>query len=173
LKCPAGSVPTGPHMAAKNDGATIVVFSDDLDKAMASCIIANGAISMGKKVSMFFTFWGLNILKKNRAVHVEKTLIERALGFMMPRGTNQLKLSKMNMMGMGTKMIKDIMKKNNVEPLDKLLYSIKQGGGKLVACTMTMELMGIKREELIEGVDEGGVATYLADAEKSGLNLFI
>ena len=173
LKCPAGSVPTGPHMAAKNDGATIVVFSDDLDKAMASCIIANGAISMGKKVSMFFTFWGLNMLKKNRAVHVEKTLIERALGFMMPRGTNQLKLSKMNMMGMGTKMIKDIMKKNNVEPLDKLLYSIKQGGGKLVACTMTMELMGIKREELIEGVDEGGVATYLADAEKGGLNLFI
>jgi len=173
LKCPAASVSDGQRMAAKNEGATIVVFSDDLDRAMASCIIANGAIAMGKKVSMFFTFWGLNILRKNRAVHVEKTLIERAFGFMMPRGTNQLKLSKMNMMGMGTKMIKDIMKKNNVESLDKLLYSIKSGGGKLVARTMTMELMGIKKEELIDGVDEGGVATYLADAEKGGLNLFI
>lgn len=175
LKCPAGSIPTGPHGGGsqKSDHATLVVFSDNFDKAMAAAIIANGALAMGKKVSLFFTFWGLNILRKNKSVPVKKNFIEKMFGFMMPRGTNQLTLSKMNMMGMGTKMIKGIMKQHNVEPLEKLLQSVKDNGGKLVACRMSMELMGIKKEEMIDGVEDGGVAAYLADAEKGNINLFI
>lgn len=175
LKCPAGSIPTGPHGGGsqKSDHATLVVFSDNFDKAMAATIIANGALAMGKKVSLFFTFWGLNILRKNKSVPVKKNFIEKIFGFMMPRGTSQLALSKMNMMGMGTKMIKGIMKQHNVEPLEKLLQSVKDNGGKLVACRMSMELMGIKKEEMIDGVEDGGVAAYLADAEKGNINLFI
>jgi peroxiredoxin family protein/TusA-related sulfurtransferase len=175
LKCPAGSLPTGPHGGGgqKSNHATLVVFSDDFDKAMAATIIANGALSMGKKVSLFFTFWGLNILRKNKNVPVKKNFIEKMFGFMMPRGTTQLTLSKMNMMGMGTKMIKGIMKQHNVEPLEKLLQSVIDNGGKLVACRMSMELMGIKKEEMIDGVEDGGVAAYLADAEKGNINLFI
>lgn len=173
LKCPAGSVPTGPHGSPKSDQATLVVFSDDFDKAMAATIIANGALAMGKKVSLFFTFWGLNILRKNKNVPVKKNFIEKMFGMMMPRGTSKLTLSKMNMFGMGTQMIKGIMKEHNVEPLEKLLQSVVANGGKLVACRMSMELMGIKKEELIEGVEDGGVATYLADAEKGNINLFI
>ena len=159
--------------AQKSNYATLVVFSDDFDKAMAAAIIANGALSMGKKVSLFFTFWGLNILRKNKNVPVKKNFIEKMFGMMMPRGTSQLGLSKMNMMGMGTKMIKGIMKQHNVEPLEKLLQSVKDNGGKLVACRMSMELMGIKKEEMIDGVEDGGVAAYLADAEKGNINLFI
>jgi len=140
---------------------------------MATCIIANGALSMGKKVSLFFTFWGLNILRRPKAVQTQKNLIERAFEYMMPRGTKKLKLSKMNMLGLGTEMIKGIMKKHNVEPLDKLLAAIRDGGGRLVACRMSMDLMGIRKEELIDGVEDGGVATYLADAEKGNINLFI
>ncbi len=175
LKCPAGSVPTGPHGGGgqKSNHATLVVFSDDFDKAVAATIIANGALAMGKKVSLFFTFWGLNILRKNKNVPVKKNFIEKMFGFMMPRGTSQLTLSKMNMMGMGTKMIKGIMKQHNVEPLEKLLQSVIDNGGKLVACRMSMELMGIKKEEMIDGVEDGGVAAYLADAEKGNINLFI
>ncbi len=173
LKCPAGSVPTGPHGSPKSDQATLVVFSDDFDKAMAATIIANGALAMGKKVSLFFTFWGLNILRKNKNVPVKKNFIEKMFGMMMPRGTGKLTLSKMNMFGMGTQMIKGIMKQHNVEPLEKLLQSVKDNGGKLVACRMSMELMGIKKEEMIDGVEDGGVAAYLADAEKGNINLFI
>ena len=173
LKCPAGSIPAGPNGGGNLDQATLVVFSDDLDRAMAASIIANGALSMGKKVSLFFTFWGLNILRKNKFVPVKKNWIESMFGMMMPRGTDQLTLSKMNMMGMGTKMMKGIMKQHNVEPLEKLLGSIKENGGKLIACRMSMELMGIKKEELIDGVEDGGVATYLADASKGNINLFI
>lgn len=173
LKCPAGSVPTGPHGSPKSDQATLVVFSDDFDKAMAATIIANGALAMGKKVSLFFTFWGLNVLRKNKNVPVKKNFIEKMFGMMMPRGTSKLTLSKMNMFGMGTQMIKGIMKQHNVEPLEKLLASVRDNGGKLVACRMSMELMGIKKEELIDGVEDGGVAAYLADAEKGNINLFI
>ncbi|HOT76181.1 MAG TPA: DsrE/DsrF/DrsH-like family protein, partial [Candidatus Wallbacteria bacterium] len=104
---------------------------------------------------------------------VKKNFIEKMFGMMMPRGTSKLTLSKMNMFGMGTQMIKGIMKEHNVEPLEKLLQSVVANGGKLVACRMSMELMGIKKEELIEGVEDGGVATYLADAEKGNINLFI
>jgi peroxiredoxin family protein len=149
------------------------VFSGDFDRAMAAFIIANGAAAMGSNVTLFFTFWGLNILRRSESVGVDKTLVESMFGWMMPRGANRLTLSKMNMGGMGTSMMKGIMKKKNVQSLPELIQSAKDAGVKLVACTMTMDLMGIKREELIDGIEEGGVAMYLDRAEAGNVNLFI
>jgi CoA-disulfide reductase len=157
----------------KTEGATMVVFSGDMDKAMASFIIASGAAAMGKPVTMFFTFWGLNILRRTEAPPVHKDIVEKMFGAMMPKGTSKLPISKMNMWGMGPKMIQYAMKRKNVDSLDKLMQGALAAGVKLVACTMSMDIMGIKPEELIDGVDFGGVATYLGHAEDSGLNLFI
>lgn len=158
---------------ADNEGKTIIVFSGDLDKVLASFIIANGAASMGRPVTMFFTFWGLNALRKKNKVKVEKTFVEAMFGTMMPRGTSKLKLSKMNMLGMGSAMMKGIMKKKNVSSLEELIQKARASGVKIIACTMSMDVMGIKQEELIEGIDYAGVGTYLADAEESNVNLFI
>lgn len=155
------------------DGKTIVVFSGDLDKAIASFIIANGAAAMGKKVTMFFTFWGLNILRKEESVNVSKSFIEKGFGWMMPRGSKKLQLSKMNMAGMGAKMIRKVMRDKNVESLESLIEAAKKNGINLVACTMSMDVMGIKEEELISGVNFGGVGYYLGEAEDSNVNLFI
>jgi len=152
---------------------TIVVFSGDFDKAMAAFIIANGAAAMGSKVTMFFTFWGLNVLRRNESVDVDKNVMEKMFGWMMPRGADRLGLSKMHMGGAGLKMIKGIMKKKNVAPLPELIQSARDAGVTLVACTMSMDLMGIKREELIDGIEEGGVAMYLDQAESGNVNLFI
>jgi len=162
-------------LAAPNRGRqkTIVVFSCDFDKAMASFIIANGAAAMGSEVTLFFTFWGLNLLRRPEAVSVKKTFIERMFGFMMPRGAEKTRLSQMNMAGMGTQMIKGLMKKKNVLSLSDLIAQARDAGVRLVACNMTMDLMGIKREELIAGVEEGGVAMYLDRAESANVNLFI
>ncbi|RVU54509.1 CoA-disulfide reductase [Anaerosphaera multitolerans] len=154
------------------DGATIVVFSGDLDKAMASLIIATGAASMGKKVTMFFTFWGLNILRK-KGITVEKDTMEKMFSKMMPEGISELKISKMNMGGMGTTMMKKVMEQKNVDTPEMLLKQAKDLGVNLIACAMSMDIMGIKEEELIDGVEIAGVATYLAKTEESGLNLFI
>jgi NADPH-dependent 2,4-dienoyl-CoA reductase/sulfur reductase-like enzyme/peroxiredoxin family protein/TusA-related sulfurtransferase/rhodanese-related sulfurtransferase len=158
---------------AANDGKTIIVFSGDLDKVLASFIIANGAAAMGRKITMFFTFWGLNVLRKSNKVKVDKTFIESMFGGMMPRGVNKLKLSQMNMMGMGTKMMKGIMKKKNVDSLEELIRKAMANGVKIVACTMSMDVMGIKEEELMDGVELGGVAAMLGDAEESNMSLFI
>jgi peroxiredoxin family protein/rhodanese-related sulfurtransferase/TusA-related sulfurtransferase len=152
---------------------SLIVFSGDLDKALASFIIANGAAAMGRKVTMFFTFWGLNVLRRSEKVKVSKTFIEKMFGGMMPRGTGKLKLSKMNMMGMGSKMMKGIMKKKNVATLDELIAQALRSGVKLVACTMSMDVMGIHKEELIDGVELAGVASYLGAAENADTNLFI
>lgn len=152
---------------------SMVVFSGDMDKALASFIIANGAAAMGRKVTMFFTFWGLNILRRHDRVNVKKSFIEKMFGMMMPRGTNKLKLSKMNMLGMGSKMMKGIMKKKNVSTLDDLINQAKKNGVKMVACTMSMDVMGIHKEELIDGIEIGGVASYLGAAENADTNLFI
>ncbi|MGC9089891.1 MAG: FAD-dependent oxidoreductase [Caldisericia bacterium] len=160
-------------LTQKSDSLSIVLLSNDFDRVMASLIIGNGALSMGKKVSIFCTFWGLNILRKDYKISVKKNFIEKMFGMMMPRGAKHLTLSKMNMLGIGTKMIKGIMKKYNVLPPDELLKTFIQNGGKVIACSMTMNLMGIKKEELIDGIEEGGVGTYLSFAEKSGINLFI
>lgn len=169
-----GTAPgAGLTMPGKQKGKTIVVFSGDFDKAMAAFIIANGAVAMGSEVTLFFTFWGLNILRRAENVSVEKNLIEKMFGWMMPRGATKLKLSKMNMGGIGTQMMQGIMKKKNVASLSGLISQAQEGGVRLVACTMTMDLMGIRKEELIDGVEEGGVAMYLNQAEAAGVNLFI
>ena len=165
-----GEHPTGT--LAGND-KTMVVFSGDLDKALASFIIANGGAAMGRKVTMFFTFWGLNILRKGQKIKVPKTFMEKLFGFMMPRGSKALKLSKMNMGGMGTKMMKNIMKKKNVSSLEELIQSAINNGVRVVACTMSMDIMGIKREELIDGIEYAGVASYLGASETADTTLFI
>jgi len=154
-------------------GKTIIVFSGDLDKVLASFIIANGAAAMGRPVTMFFTFWGLNVLRKAEKQKVSKSFMESMFGTMMPRGSGKLKLSKMNMGGMGTAMMKMIMKDKNVDSLQELIRKAMGAGVKIVACTMSMDVMGIKEEELIEGVSLGGVGAYLGDAEESNVNLFI
>ncbi len=139
----------------------------------AAFIIANGAAAMGSDVTMFFTFWGINALRRATSVAVRKNLVERMFGWMMPRGAEKLTLSKMNMGGMGLAMIKGIMKRKNVPSLPELIASAKAAGVRLVVCSMSMDLMGIKREELIDGVEEGGVALYLDRAEAGNVNLFI
>lgn len=162
-----------PTAAPAKNGATMVVFSGDLDKAIATFIIASGAAAMGKEVTLFFTFWGLNILKRNDAPSTEKDMLAKMFSMMMPKGANDLPLSKMNMGGMGSKMIKTVMANKNVDSLETLMKNAMDAGVKLVACGMSMDIMGIAKEELIDGVEIGGVAAYLGDAEDSGLNLFI
>ncbi|WP_410768626.1 DsrE/DsrF/DrsH-like family protein [Fontibacillus sp. BL9] len=158
---------------SSQDGTSMVVFSGDLDKAIASFIIANGAAASGKKVTMFFTFWGLNVIRKSEKVNVSKNLIGKMFGAMMPRGSRKLSLSKMNMMGMGAKMIRGVMKNGNIASLEELMQSALDQGVEIVACQMSMDVMGIKQEELIEGVKIGGVGYYLGKADQSGINLFI
>lgn len=164
---------TTPIEASNKNGATLVVFSGDFDKAIASFIIATGAASMGKEVTMFFTFWGLNILKKKGKGKVNKDTMEKMFDVMLPSHAGKLPLSQMNMMGMGPAMIKQIMKKHNVDDLETLIANAINMGVRVVACAMSMELMGIKKEEFIDGVEIGGVASYLGAADDSGLNLFI
>ena len=163
----------GLEVKEDKNGTTIVVFSQDLDKAIAAFIIANGAKSMGKDVSLFFTFWGLNILRKPKKVKVKKSFIEKMFGRMMPRGTQKLPISNMNMVGMGPKMIKGIMKKKNVDSLQTLMKTAMDMGVKVTACAMSMDIMGIKEEELIDGIEIAGVATYLGDTQEANHNLFI
>jgi NADPH-dependent 2,4-dienoyl-CoA reductase/sulfur reductase-like enzyme/peroxiredoxin family protein/rhodanese-related sulfurtransferase/TusA-related sulfurtransferase len=158
---------------ATTQDKTMVIFSGDLDKAIAAFIIANGALSMGHKVTMFFTFWGLNILRKPKAPKVRKNFIERMFGMMMPRGTEKLTISQMNMAGAGTAMIKGIMKKKNVSPLHELMESALANGATIQACQMSMDLMGIKREELIDNIDVVGVATFIHASDDSNATLFI
>ncbi len=169
---PGNSITTG---AAGRDaqGKTIIVFSGNLDKVLASFIIANGSAAMGRPVTMFFTFWGLNALRKAKSPAVKKTFIEKMFGMMMPKGTDKLKLSNMNMGGMGSAMMKKVMKDKNVDSLEQLMKMAMANGVKLVACTMSMDVMGIKKEELIDGVELAGVASYLGDAEESNVNLFV
>lgn len=162
-----------PSDTLLKDKKSMIVFSGDLDKALASFIIANGAVAMGKKVTMFFTFWGLNILRKPERVSARKGLIDSMFGFMMPRGSKRLKLSKMNMMGLGGKMIRRVMKNKNISSLEDLIKSAMDSGVEVVACSMTMDLMGLRQEELIDGIKIGGVGYYLGEAEESNVNLFI
>ncbi|SFA55103.1 Peroxiredoxin family protein [Anoxybacillus pushchinoensis] len=157
----------------KKEKTTIILFSGDLDKAMAAFIIANGAAAYDHDVTIFFTFWGLNTLRKEESVSVKKGWLEKMFGWMMPKGANRLGLSKMNMSGLGPKMIKHVMKKHNAMTLPQLIEMAQEQGVKLVACTMTMDLLGIKKEELIDGVELGGVAAYLGDATEGKVNLFI
>ncbi len=161
------------EIKSSGNDKTLVGFSGNLDKAIASFIIANGAAAMGRKVTMFFTFWGLNILRKPTGENVKKDFLGRMFGMMMPKGSQKLKLSQMSMGGLGGKMIRYIMKKNNVLSLEELIEQAREQGINIIACNMSMDLMGIKKEELVDGIEIGGVATYLAAAETADTNLFI
>ncbi len=172
-KIKKGEKDANTYNVSDKDKKNIIVFSGDLDKAIASFIIANAAAAMGRKVSMFFTFWGLNIIRKPEKVKVKKDFMSRIFGSMMPRGAKKLTLSKMNMGGMGTAMMKKIMNDKNVDSLETLIEKAMKQGVKIVACTMSMDVMGIKPEELIDGVELAGVGSYLGDAEESDVNLFI
>jgi peroxiredoxin family protein/TusA-related sulfurtransferase/rhodanese-related sulfurtransferase len=152
---------------------TMIVFSADLDRAIAAFVIANGAAAMGQRVTMFFTFWGLNILRRKDPKPIKKNLIERMFGWMLPKGVDALKLSRMNMGGLGTLMMKGVMKSKNIDPLPEMMRTAKNNGVKLIACQMTMDLMGIKAEEFVDGVEIGGVATYLNETDKANATLFI
>ncbi len=154
-------------------GKTIIVFDGDMDKVLASFIIANGALAMGRPVTMFFTFWGLTALRKPKKLPIKKSFMEGMFDKMLPRGPGKLKLSKMNMGGMGTAMMKRIMKDKNIDSLEDLMKKAMDMGVKIIACSMSMDVMGIREEELIDGVEIGGVGTYLGEAEESNVNLFI
>ena len=162
--------PTNPN---GNGGTTIVLFSGDMDKALAAMIIAQGTRAMGKPATVFCTFWGLNLLRKPKSPHVKKSFIERMFGWMMPKGAKKFKLSKMNMMGMGSKMMRGVMKNKNVPVLEEQLANAQKAGVRFLACTMSMDIMGIKKEELIDGVETVGVATYLAESQDATDTLFI
>ena len=163
-----------PSIAANlPDNKTMVVFSDDMDRALASLVIANGAAAMGKEVTLFYTFWGLNIIKKAQKPKVEKDFMGKMFGKMMPENAGKLQLSKMNMMGMGSVMMKKRMLSKKVDSIEDMLQTAMKNGIKMIACQMSMDVMGVAEEELLDGVEIGGVATYLEEAEKSNLNLFI
>ena len=157
----------------KEDGKTFILFSDDLDKTLATFVLANGAAATGKKVSIFFTFWGLNAIKKVHKPKVDKDIWGKMFGWMLPSDTRKLTLSKMNMMGLGAKMMRYIMKKKNVDSLESLRQQAVENGVEFIACQMSMDVMGIKREELLDNVITGGVATYMERAEQADVNLFI
>ncbi|MGE5701805.1 MAG: DsrE/DsrF/DrsH-like family protein [Clostridia bacterium] len=158
---------------AQKEKTTIVLFSGDYDKAMAAFIIANGAAAYDHEVTIFATFWGLNTFRKDLEVPTKKGFLEKMFGWMMPRGANKLPLSKMQFMGMGPKMIKHVMKKHNALTLPQLIELAQEQGVKLVACTMTMDLLGLQQEELLDGLEYAGVAAYLGDATEAKVNLFI
>ncbi len=173
VKIQKGSKPASNGGPTNKDNKNIIVFSGDLDKAIASFIIANAAAAMGRKVSMFFTFWGLNILRRPEKVKVKKDLMSHMFGRMMPRGSKKLSLSKMNMGGMGAKMIRGVMQNKNVDSLEDLIRLAQDNGVELVACSMSMDVMGITKEELVDGVKLAGAAAMLANAEESDMSLFI
>ncbi|WP_336788512.1 DsrE/DsrF/DrsH-like family protein [Paenibacillus sp. MMO-177] len=160
-------------MEPTKEKTTIVFFSGDLDKAIAAFIIANGAAAYDHEVTIFFTFWGLNAMRKDEVVKVKKGMLEKAFGWMMPRGAKKLGLSKMHFMGMGPKLINHVIKKHNALSLSQLIELAKEQGIKLVACTMTMDLLGLQQDELIDGLEYAGVAAYLGDATEAKVNLFI
>jgi peroxiredoxin family protein len=156
------------------DKKTIILFSDDYDKAIAAFIIANGAAAMGDQVTMFFTFWGLDIVRKPKKVKTSgKSFLQTMFGKMMPRGPGKVGLSKMNFGGMGAPMMKLLMKQEKAMSLDELIASAREQGVRLVACSMTMDMMGFRKEELLDDIEYMGVAAYLAEADQANVNLFI
>jgi tRNA 2-thiouridine synthesizing protein A len=171
---PAAPVAATALAASVRDKTTLVVFSDDLDKVMASLIIASGAMAMGKPVSLFFTFWGLSVLRRDNPPHVDKPMMDRMFSTMLPSGVSHLdSLSKMNNAGLGVKLMRKVMRDKGVATPAALLADLVAGGAQLIACQMSMDVMGIRHEELIDGVQIGGVAAFLGEAQESGTTLFI
>ncbi len=155
---------------------TIIVFSGDYDKVMAALIIANGAAAMDDEVTMFFTFWGLATLRKPAngvAVGKPKSTLQKGFSMMLPASPEKLGLSKFNFGGLGQKMMKKVMKSEKVMSISELLAAAQEQGIKMIACTMSMDVMGIRAEELIDGIEYAGVATYLGEADEANVNLFI
>ena len=164
---------TKPAICDPDNGATMIVFSNDLDKALATFVLANGAAATGKDVTLFFTFWGLSVLRRKPNGPVKKDFMGKMFGSMLPKGMEDLALSSMNMGGMGAKMMKGRMRKKNVDQVRQMFEDAKKAGVRMIACQMSMDIMGITREELLDGVEIGGVATYMGAASKSKVNLFI
>ncbi|MFH1542323.1 MAG: DsrE/DsrF/DrsH-like family protein [bacterium] len=158
----------------ENKKSTIVVFSGDLDKVYASFIIATTAASMGKEVSMFFTFWGLNVLRKKRFLFKAPHFLQKMFGVLNRGGAERLPLSKFHLFGLGTFFMKFLMKKYQMDEITKMLALSKELGIKIIACTTSIQVMGLRKEDFIPEVDElAGASTYLNDAFKGNLNLFI
>lgn len=162
-----------PASGDTREGMSFVVFSGDMDKVLAAFIIANGALAMGEPVRMFFTFWGLNALRRTNPPKTERKALDKMFKMMMPSGPDDLKLSQMNMGGAGTAMIKKVMKDHDVQSVPQLIKSAMAAGAQITACTMTMDLLGIAPDDLIKGVNFGGVATFIAASNKSASTLFI
>lgn len=154
-------------------GKTLIMFSDDLDKTLATFVLANGAAATGQKVTIFFTFWGLNVIKKVKKPKVEKDIFGRMFGMMLPSSSLALKLSKMHMMGIGSRMMRHIMKRKGIDSLESLREQAIANGVEFIACQMSMDVMGVKREELLDHATIGGVATYMERADQANVNLFI
>jgi len=152
---------------------TLIMFSDDLDKALATFVLANGAAATGHKVSIFFTFWGLNVIKKRSKPKVKKDIFGKMFGMMLPSSSRKLSLSKMSMFGIGDRMMRYIMKRKGIDSLESLCRQALDNGVEFIACQMSMDVMGVKREELLDEVTIGGVATYMERAENANVNLFI
>ena len=163
--------------AATTTKKTIILFSGDFDKVMAALIIANGAAAMGDDVTIFCTFWGLNILRRPERVaangEAKKSFLQNAFGRMMPKGTKKLGLSKMNFAGAGAPLMRKVMKDQNAMSLEELFDSAREQGVKFVACTLSMDILGFKQEELIDDLEFAGVASYLGEADEANVNLFI
>ena len=156
-----------------DDAATIVVFSGDLDKALTGFVLATGAAAAGLETSMFFTFWGLSVLRKKGAPGGPKSLAERALALMTPASSEELGTSRMNYFGLGAVMLRRMMKDKGIATLEELIAVARDMNVKMIACTMSMDAMGVGQEELVDGLTYGGVATYMADAARSRVTLFI
>jgi len=155
--------------------ASIVMFSGDLDKALAGMVISTGAVAAGWDVTLFFTFWGINIVRdEKKSPGKPKSMVEKMFGWMMPNGANKLKLSTMNMGGMGTSMIKKRMNLKKVKPLREMIKEGKELGVKFLVCDMSMDLMGLQKEEFIDEIDEiVGVGAYLRETKEANMTLFI
>ena len=172
---PASAIATLEELKEnKPDRVTLVVLSGDMDKAMAAFIIATGAAAMGMQVTMFFTFWGLNVIRKKGTRSTAKDWLRRAFGLLNKGGADDLPLSRFHFGGLGTNMMKKVMKQNRMPGISELLETAQDLGVKMIACTTTLGLMGISKDTLIDGVDQlAGVTTYLAEAKQGSVNLFI
>ena len=164
----------GTEEAVVKTRKTIIVFSGEFDKLVAAFIIANGAAAMDDEVTMFFTFWGLNALRRTENVPTSgKSFLQKAFATMMPQGPERLRLSHMNFAGVGPKLMQKMMRENKVMSLEALIESAREQGVKIIACAMSMDIMGLRPEELIDGIEYAGVAAYLGDTDEANVNLFI
>lgn len=160
--------------SSQQEKLSLIVFSGSLDRLIAAFVLATGAAAMGMQVSMFFTFWGTAALRREN-VHVKKNLLERMFGWMLPKGVKKLPLSQMNMAGGGPAMIRYVMKKNGVASVEDMIELSKELGVELNVCTMSMDLLGMKPDELIDYPNKTycGVAKFLETAAPGKITMFL